>query len=533
VTAASVAPTAPSSPSLARYLWTRRYAVVYLAALFRLVIEIGRFHDPPTGFSSLITFGDAFAPRRLPELADVPLYTYADSTGHDGQFYAQLAVAGNPFRADVGQALDSTSYRSRRILLPLVVHALGLGRPAWVIQIYALANLICLLVLAGLLARWWFPPTSLHNAIAWLGTLLGAGMIGSLTHSLTDGPALLVVAVGARLVEQNRALLGAAVLGAAGLCRETSVLAAGVFVPGRGQRGAWPRAAAAALLCVAPTALWAAAVSHHYGGGAGSRAFAPPFVGLAGKLGEIGRGLRAAGFDLDARTELFAVIALATQAGLVLLRPRVDLVWWRIGAAFALLSTVLGPAVWEKSPCAATRAVLPLTLAFNVLAPRTRRGLGLLVLGNLTVLSAFDILRVIPTEQTTFTHGVTARYADGFLAPEHLGRRTWRWSSGSATLVLENPTSRTLPATLSFQISSVLPRTVTVRAPATPADERSLSLPAQRRIPERFGPIALPPGDTPITFTTADPPWTESVASQRPLSFSIHDLYVTIGPAPP
>jgi hypothetical protein len=505
--------------------------VVYLAALFRLVLEIGRFHDPFTGFSSLINFGDQFAPQRLPELTEVPLYTYDHSSGYDGQFYAQLAVAGNPFRTDVGEALDSASYRSRRILFPLVVHAVGLGRPAPIIQIFALANLVCLLILAGLLARWWFPPTSLPNAIAWLGTLFGAGALTSVTHSLTDVPALLVIAVGARLVEQNRRMIGAAVLGAAGLVRETSVLAAAVFVPRLRERGTWPRAGAAALLCAAPTVLWAAALAHHYGGGAGSRNFELPFVGLAGKLGEIRRVMHEGGFNLYARTEIWAVVALATQAGFILLRPRRELVWWRIGAVFALLWMVLGSAVWEGSPCAASRAVLPLTLAFNVLAPRTRRGLPLLLVGNLTVLSAFDIIGVIPTEQTTFAYGVNGRYGAGFLAPEHLGRRTWRWSSGAATLVLTNPTSRTLPATMSFEISSVLPRGVTVHAAG--AADHTISLAAERRIPERFGPLLLPPGDTTITFTTAEPPWTESVASKRPLTFSIQNLFVAIARPPP
>src|ERR1022692_327965 len=83
-------------PSFGRELWGRRYAVVYLALLIRFVIEVARWHDPHTGFSPLICFGDQFAPRRVAALSEVPLYTYAHS-GYDGQFYAQIAVAGNPF----------------------------------------------------------------------------------------------------------------------------------------------------------------------------------------------------------------------------------------------------------------------------------------------------------------------------------------------------------------------------------------------------------------------------------------------------
>jgi len=170
-------------PSFGAELWGRRYAIVYLALLVRLVIEIGRWHDPHTGFSSLIDFGDQFAARRVASLSDVPLYTYARSSGYDGQFYAQLAVAGNPLDPELDRALDSAGYRARRALLPALVHLAGLGRPAWIIQAYALANLLCSLILAALLARWWFPPTDLHNLLRWVGTLFGAGMMVSVRDS--------------------------------------------------------------------------------------------------------------------------------------------------------------------------------------------------------------------------------------------------------------------------------------------------------------------------------------------------------------
>jgi len=522
-------------PSFGTELWGRRYAIVYIALLIRFVIEIGSWHDPHTGFTSLIWFGERFAPRRVAPLSGIPIYTdaYPLSDGYDGQFYAQLAVAGNPFDRDLQRSLDSPSYRGRRILLPELAHLAGLGRPAWIVQAYALANLLCFLILAALLARWWFPPTDLHNLLRWVGTLFGAGMVISVTRSLTDGPALLVIAIGGRLVEKNRGRIGGAVLAAAGLVRETSILCAAAFAPTtEAERRKWPRAALAALLCIGPTMLWAAILSHHYGGGAGTRNFDLPFVSLAKKVAEIVRVWRSHGFDLHARTELFSVVALGTEVGFLWLRPRPDRVWWRIGAAFSVLWVFLGWAVWEGSPSAMTRAVLPLTLAFNQLVPRTRRGLVLLLAGNLTVLSSFGIVRSIPAEQPTFERGVTCRYRDGWLGPEHLGRDVWRWASGSASLTLNNPTPQPLGATLGFEISSVLPRTVTLRAVAdAQAGPRSISLPTSRRLSERYGPFSLPPGDSTVTFTTSEPPWTESASSKRPLTFSLHNLEVKIGPA--
>jgi hypothetical protein len=50
----------------------------------------------------------------------------------------------------------------------------------------------------------------------------------------------------------------------------------------------------------------------------------------------------------------------------------------------------LGTAVWEGFPGAATRVLLPLNLAFNLLAHRVRAGLGWLLAGNLTVFAGLD-----------------------------------------------------------------------------------------------------------------------------------------------
>jgi hypothetical protein len=520
-------------PSFGSGLWGRRYAIVYLALVIRFVVEIGRCYDPTTGLSSLIYFGDQFAARRITSLSAVPLYTYSDSSGYDGQFYAQLAVAGNPFDPELKQALDNPGYRARRMALPALAHLIGLGRPGWIVQVFALANLLCFLILAALLARWWFPPTDLHNLLRWVGTLFGAGMMVSVTRSLTDGPALLAIAIGARLVERKRGLIGAAVLAAAGLVRETSVVCAAAFAPTtETERRAWPRAARAIVLCVAPTFLWAAIVGHQYGGGAGKGNLALPFASVARKLAEILSAWRHHELDVHVRNELFAVIALATEAGFLLLQPRPERLWWRIGAAFSVLWIFLGWSVWEGSPSSAARAVLPLTLAFNQLVPRTRRGLVFLLAGNLTVASAFDLVRSIPTEQTTFERGVTCRYRVGWHAPERLQRHTWRWAAGSAALAIHNPTSQPLRATVSFGLGSVTARTVTLHAADDPSlADRSIALEPAKRAPVSYGPLSLPPGDSAVAFTTVEPPWVEPGSSKRPLTFSVHDLTLAIAPA--
>ena len=92
----------------------RRYAIVYLGLALAFAIAIGRSYDRHTGFTSSEVFGDRFRARRLPQLHDIPIYTYRGD-GYDGQFYAQLAVAGNPLARELRVALDAPAYRSRRI----------------------------------------------------------------------------------------------------------------------------------------------------------------------------------------------------------------------------------------------------------------------------------------------------------------------------------------------------------------------------------------------------------------------------------
>jgi hypothetical protein len=524
--------------TFARWLWSLRYSIVYVGLCVWFVMGVASTYRPHTGFTSLLLYGDKFFASRLARLRDVPIYTQRDSYGYDGQFYSQIAVAGNPLDPELATALDSPSYRSRRVLLPLLAHVAGLGRPAWVLNIFALSNLFCWLTLAWLLGRWWFPPRDLHNLLRWIGTLFGAGTVASVTHSLTDVPALLAIVLGARCLEMNRQVLGTIALTAAGLVRETSILCAAAFVPPAGSdRQAWLRAARAAALMALPTLIWAAVLHLHYRYTGGERAVELPLSAFIRKLGDIRTVWRTTGLDNALRDEILVIVALVVQVAFVLSRWQPKVLWWRIGAAFGVLGIILGWPVWQGA-AAAMRALLPLTVAFNILVPRTRGGLALLVAGNLTVLSAVTLLTAPPQEQTSFTHGVTCDYGSGWYDAEHLGRRVWRWAGGStresaaggsATLLLHNSTRDTALVQIDFEMSSVTARTVELRVGEL---RKSIVLEAQKRIPARLGPFRLPPGDTPLTFTTAEPAWSESVASSRGLTFSVHNLDAIIRSAP-
>jgi hypothetical protein len=512
----------------ARGLWRARYLLLYVALAASLPLALRHAYDARTGFTSLIWFGERFAGTRLQRLADVPLYTFTGWDGYDGQFYAQVAVAGNPLDPELGTALDSAGYRARRALLPIAAHVAGLGRPAWVIQIYALSNLLCWLLLAVLLARWWFPPTDFGNLLRWAGTLFGTGALVSVARSLTDVPALLVIAVGARCLERHRSRLAALLFAAAGFVRETSVLAVAALVPAAGTPRRGRRALRAAALVIAPTAVWVGVLALRYGQTAGARNFAPPFVEMLAKARAIAAACRDHGFSGGVRGEICAVIALLTQVGFMLARPRPRDAWWRLGTPFALLVLVLGEAVWEGEPSAATRAVLPLTLAFNVLVPRNLRGLALLVVGNLTLMSAPRIFDLPTSEQTVFARGVAVRYAAGWHAREQIDDHAWRWASGAVPAVIRvhNPTRDALPVTLELGMRSVVDRQVSIRAPGA---EARVQVPPSYRAAVRVGPFTAPPGDTDLTFATSERPWIEPSADGRALTLSVEDLSVVVG----
>jgi hypothetical protein len=505
-----------------RRLWRRRYIAAYAALAASLVAHVAEFYHPDTGFSALILFGDAFESSRLGRLREVPIYTVAGD-GFDGQFYAQIAVAGNPFDPELATAIEWPAYRTARALVPVLAHLAGLGRPARVVDAYALINVFAWLVLAVLLARWWFPPRELHDLVRWAGTLFGAGMMASVSRSLVDGPALLLLACAVRAIERERRLLGAVLLGVAGLARGTSVLAAPALLPTHLPitARAWLRLAALLAICALPVVAWVAILRAHFGYPDDPPNLALPLSALPGKLREIRDAWRSGGFA-RAQHEIWAVLAIATQVGFMLARPRPRELWWRIGIAFALLAVCLGPTVWEGFPSSPPRVLLPLTLAFNVLVPRTRAGLVLLLAGNLTVLSATTLFQS-PSRapESTLVAGVSVSHSNGWYDRETEAGHRWRWAARSARLRLRNAAASDRLATLEFEIGSVTERTVVIQVGGI---ERRVAVSARQPTSVRLGPVTLQPGTTLVDFATDAPAWQEP--GGRKLSYSVRDLSV-------
>ena len=114
-------------------------------------LALRRARDPSSGFLGLALFGKHFETTRL-EAVNRAAPPTATEIGYDGQFYAQVALDPSLGDPALPRALDNAAYRARRIGLPVLAWAAGLGRPAWVLQAYVLLNAVFWVLLLATLA---------------------------------------------------------------------------------------------------------------------------------------------------------------------------------------------------------------------------------------------------------------------------------------------------------------------------------------------------------------------------------------------
>jgi hypothetical protein len=370
---------------------------VYVATVVVFLASLVQYYQRNTGFTTLISFGDQFEKTRLPAVIEVPHFVHYQSPGYDGQFYAQLAVEPLLRNRRLERAIDSPSYRARRILFSWTAYLFGLGRPAWILKIYALQNIVAWLLLAWILLRW-LPPSAPRNALAWIGCLFGVGLIYSVRFALTEGPGVLLVALAVIAIERGRPWLASGLMALVGLGRETNVIAGGLLVDRVPRR--WPDALGVATrgaLMVAPFAAWFLYVRSVFPPLAASDAanFAAPFSGYLSKWEFTLTQLQASGWwGSWARFNLAALVSLTVQAAFLLARREWGSAWWRAGVPYALLMPLLSYPIWEGDPGAIVRVVLPMSVAFNVLVVRSRWFWPLVIAGNLTVVHGIHMIRV-------------------------------------------------------------------------------------------------------------------------------------------
>src|SRR5262249_34025125 len=179
--------------------------------------------------------------------------------------------------------------------------------------------------------------------------------------------------------------------------------------------------------------------------------------------------LRTESDKLLAATTLLSVLALTAQAAYLIVRRRPEDAWWRAGAGYAALFLVLGEAVWEGHPGAATRVLLPLTLAFNVLCARHRAPLWWLITGNLAVAAGLLAMKDGPRDPAELAfaraggRAAGARAGNGWYGLEKDPLHRWMWSGGAGEIALEAWPRDASLIRFEFAISCPSPRRVVLR----------------------------------------------------------------------
>ncbi|MBT5901225.1 MAG: hypothetical protein HOH58_03855, partial [Opitutaceae bacterium] len=370
--------------------WRPGLVLLYLVAAAGLVHKVSDYYVPQYGFTYLIGQGDE--PKReydWIEERDVTVYRHFRSSGYDAQYYAQLALDPGLRDPSLVKSVDNLPYRARRILLPWTAYVFGLGQPNWILNFYALQNTICWFILGWLLLRW-FPPDSFDRAFRWMAIMLSIGLWFSALLSLVDGPSLLLLALALRWIEQGHHWRASAILALGGLAKETNILGAAVLAPERwkNMRG-WGRSILQGMLIALPLVIWFAVLRWRFsetGSLAGARNFAWPFVAYGERWGGLLRGLMDGGIRWKFLSAGLAThISITVQAVFLLGWWQWRKAAWRLTVPFAVLAFTLGSAVWEGYPGASSRVLLPMLLGFNLLVPKARRWLPVLILGNLTM----------------------------------------------------------------------------------------------------------------------------------------------------
>jgi hypothetical protein len=491
---------------------------------------VARFWHPVYGFTRFLQLDSSNDDTKIEAFRAYPVFVDRVSGGYDGLYYAQIAYHPSLASAELERAVDNIPYRARRILAPLLSWAIALANPAWIVHVYSVLNVAAWLLLGALLwsllrvedGRGW---------IAWVGLLFSAGALYSVRLALPDLVALTILAGSMLALERGRGNAALGALAAAGLARETSLLA----LPGFWERP-WlsKRNGVRAVLAALPLAAWMTYIRWRAGtGGSGQRNFALPLEAWITKWTATFAALSSGG-DLLVWATLLATIGLTVQAAFFLARPRWQDRWWRIGAAFVALFVCLGSAVWDGLPGAATRVLLPLNLAFNILVHRTRAPLWWLLAGNLTVAAGFFALEDVPRDPAeiaaTRAHGIgcVARLGDGWYGIERGSGTLWAWSRGRSSVTLEAWPRRAAAARLEFRVRSLAPRVLTARQDGREIWRASAGADFT---PRQSVPLRLEDGRGTIAFETDSPGVPEGPgAGARLLSFALYDPRLVVEP---
>lgn len=433
---------------------------------------VARFWHPVYGFTAFLQFDEAHETTAIAAFREYPVFKHPGLAPYDGLQYSQIAYHPLLEAGELRSAVDTLIYRGRRILLPAAAWLLAAGQPAWIAQVYAALNIACWLLLA---AVFWkrLPVTDARGVLAWAGLLFSAGALGSVRLALIDLPALLLVALALWETERERRRGAAGWLAAAALTRETSLLASvALFTGPLKSRAGLVRGLFWTLLAAGPLLLWMGYVRWQVGAGnaAGARNFTWPMAGLLENWRDCFQAMGQHNLRSFAWRTLLSTAGLTCQAAFILIWRRPADPWWRLGAVFTALLVCLGSAVWEGFPNAAPRVLLPLNLACNVLAVRTRAPLAWLLACNLTVFCGVLMFKDLPpyNDAAFARSGRVAAVVGagaGWFEHEHGPRHNWFWAESHGRLDIQTwPRSASVEVRLTLKLKGLTPRTVRVLA---------------------------------------------------------------------
>ena len=362
-----------------------------LAGWFSVQLEGGYF-DP-------LLFGRVFHERAIPEVRALVPTTPSQEFGYDGQFYVQIAIRPEAADPVLHGALDNAPYRLRRIGWPALMHAVGLGDPAGVLQAYLWSNLACWLLVAALLWRGLARaggPTW-RAATAWLFLITSVGVLSSVRCSLLDLPALTLLLLAVMARERGRLGACALLIASAALVKETSLLGLVLLWPeDLRQVRAWVRPAAWAVVAAAPVVAWTVWLGLSFGWDlvAGHENLALPGTAAFARMGTILGDCFAQGFSRPTLWPLLTWLGLAFQLACLFRWARPGTHLGRLGLVFAILLVCSGPNVWGELVMAVPRAVLPFSVV-AVLSTVDRRASWWWIAGHaLLALHGWDMLKL-------------------------------------------------------------------------------------------------------------------------------------------
>ncbi len=462
-----------------------RWAAAALVAVVAFAVLAGRFWHPHYGFTKFVQLDEADARSGVPEIRAHPVFTYPGFNGYDGAAYTQIAFHPLLDSPDLQPALGNVPYRARRILGSALSWLLAGGDPARIARTYAALNLAVWAALALLLWRV-LPVTDARSLLAWVGVLFSAGALHSVRLALTDLLAATLVTAALWLGERRRPAGALGLLASAGLARETALAAVVALWHGPWRAlPAWRANLVRTALVALPLFAWIAYVRWKAGPAPqGFGNFTWPILGWIEKGSDTFADFaREPNYRWLNTTTLLALIALTAQAVFfvhLFTRRRGSAPtpgetsvwenpWWRAGASGVAMLAMLGTSVWEGHPGAATRVQLPMSVAFAVLAVRTRASWGWIAAGSLTVFSGVLALWHVPHDPRElaaghFAHGTyLARVDSGWFGAERDGRTVWSWAATHGTLALETAPRRAETLTLGLRLRAITPRPIEVR----------------------------------------------------------------------